>query len=146
MDDVKLRIELDQSISKLIQNFAGKEINQLFITEIWLAIHDEITHFNTEKMNLSKEAIEWIHSYYVNHVIKIQTTSGPFTIGQLSTQSEPPNLSNVSIEDLSKMKKIFDNTSLENSITKEIQNRNGEKKNGTNFQKQITRSNKFSNN
>jgi hypothetical protein len=123
MTDDELRRELDGLVMKVVNNFTGRPINQEFITSVWAAVFDEVKFFNDERLKMSKEAVEYIHAYYINTGIKISSQSSTYTIGQLTTQEYPPSLSDVRLIELYRMRKMFENTVLESVIVTEIQSR-----------------------
>lgn len=138
----ELRVELDSRMAIVIKGFEGKSINQEFITSVWATTMDEIKNFNDEKMFFSGPLVEFIHSYYFNTAIRIQTSVGKLTIGELTTQDNPPTLQNVPLVELYKVKQMFENTLLEKDIVAEITSR----LNDGSTEKQTSRSDKWTSN
>jgi cysteinyl-tRNA synthetase len=67
--------------------------------------------------------VEWLHSQFVNRFIKMSTSTGLLTIGELTTQQNPPQISDIALVDLYRLQKVFQNSALEGDIVVEIESR-----------------------
>jgi hypothetical protein len=114
------RVQLERQIAEAIQPLAGQPFDQTFIKKIWNIVMQEIQHFNTQRLGFSADTVHWLHGQYVNHLVKIGTSQGIKTIGELSNQEVESTLDRITLIELYRLKTMFENTRLAQIIVNEI--------------------------
>ena len=136
-----IRITFERNLSKLLQSFVGRQIDQNLIAEIWASTHDEIRNFCEEQLQIhDQNAVNWFHAIFISKAVKV----GELSFEKLTTHSDAPTADKISLFDLETFSKVFQNTIVESYIVTEIQRKLGSEDGKTD--EQITRSDLWSSN